>query len=56
MAGLSGVERRILGEAYSGSEAMRNLTVLCDEYGGRFAGTPENQSAAEYLLGKFEDT
>ena len=34
---------------------MRNLTVLCDEYGGRFAGTPENQSAAEYLLGKFEE-
>jgi len=55
MAGLSGVERRILGEVYSSSEAMRNLTVLCDEYGGRFAGTPENRGAAEYLLGKFEE-
>jgi Iap family predicted aminopeptidase len=55
MAGLSDIERRILGEAYSSPEAMRNLTVLCDEYGGRFAGTPESRGAAEYMLGKFEE-
>jgi len=52
---LSGVERRILGEVYSSSEAMENLTVLCDDFGGRFAGTPENRAAAEFILGRFEE-
>ncbi|MCW3978204.1 MAG: hypothetical protein NWF12_00525 [Candidatus Bathyarchaeota archaeon] len=51
---LSDVERKILGEAYSSSEAMENLTVLCDDFGGRFAGSPENRAAAEFILGLFE--
>ncbi len=51
---LSDVERNILGEIYSSSEAMDNLTVLCDEYGGRFVGTPENRAAAEFILSRFE--
>ena len=51
---LTDAERRILGEAYSSSEAMENLTVLCDDFGGRFAGTPENRGAAEFMLGRFE--
>jgi len=55
MSKLDAVERRILGEVYSSSEAMENLTVLCDDHGGRFAGTPENRAAAEFLLGKFEE-
>ena len=53
--GLSGVERRILGEVYSSSEAMTNLTVLCDDFGGRLAGTEENKAAAEFILGRFEE-
>jgi hypothetical protein len=52
---LSDVERRILGEAYSSSEAMENLTILCDDFGGRFAGTQENREAAEFILGRFEE-
>lgn len=52
---LSDVERRILGEAYSSSEAMENFTVLCDDFGGRFAGSPENRAAAEFILGLFEE-
>ncbi|UCH57455.1 MAG: M28 family peptidase [Candidatus Bathyarchaeota archaeon] len=52
---LSEVERRILGEVHSSSEAMSNLTALCDDFGGRFAGTPENREAAEFLLGRFEE-
>jgi hypothetical protein len=51
---LSDVERRILGEAYSSSEAMGNLSVLCDDFGGRFAGSPENEAATEVILGLFE--
>jgi hypothetical protein len=54
-SGLSGVERRILGEVYSTSEAMTNLTVLCDDFGGRLAGTEENKAAAEFILGRFEE-
>ena len=52
---LSKSESKILGEIYSSSEAMDNLTVLCDEFGGRFVGTPENRAAAEFVLGKFEE-
>jgi len=52
---LSKVERKILGEIYSSSEAMDNLTVLCDEYGGRFVGTPENRAAAEFVISRFEE-
>jgi hypothetical protein len=55
MSRLDDVERRILGEAHSSSEAMETLTALCDDYGGRFAGTPENRAAAEFLLGRFEE-
>jgi Iap family predicted aminopeptidase len=52
---ISDIERKILGEIYSSSEAMLNLTVMCDDFGGRFAGTPDNLEAAKYMLGKFEE-
>jgi hypothetical protein len=52
---LSNIEKKILGEIYSSSESMDNLTVLCDEYGGRFVGTPENRASAEFVLSKFEE-
>lgn len=47
-------EKAILGEAYSSRRPLENLTTLCDDYGGRFAGTEENRAAAEYILGLFE--
>jgi hypothetical protein len=53
--GLTDVERRIIGEIYSSYEAIDNLTVLCDEYGGRLAGSPENNGAAEFILSKYEE-
>jgi hypothetical protein len=52
---ISDIERKILGEVYSSSEAMLNLTVMCDDYGGRFAGTQENFEAANFMLSKFEE-
>ncbi len=52
---LSEIEKRIIGEIRSSSEAMDNLIVLCDEYGGRLAGSEENRGAAEFILGKFEE-
>jgi hypothetical protein len=52
---LSDVEMNILGEIYSSSESMKNLTILCDEYGGRLVGTPENRASAEFMLSRFEE-
>jgi hypothetical protein len=51
---LNEAERCILKEAYSSGRAMDNLTTLCDEYGGRFAGSDENR-AAEYVLSLYEE-
>ena len=47
-------ERKLLKEVYSSSRSIENLTTLCDEYGGRFAGSEENKKAAEYILGLYE--
>lgn len=49
------VEKKIFAEVYSSSEAMENLTILCDEFGGRFAGSPENRGAAEFILSRYEE-
>lgn len=52
---LSEAERSVVKEAYESRRAMDTLITLCDEYGGRFAGTDENNQAAEYILGLFEE-
>ena len=36
------LDRQMVGDIYTSQEVMDNLTVLCDEYGARFAGTPRN--------------
>lgn len=48
-------ERKIIGEVYTSSEAYDNLVTLCDRFGGRLAGSPENKGAAEFILGKFKE-
>jgi len=52
---LGEAEERILGEVYSSSEPLENLEILCDEFGGRLAGSRENRLAAEFILGKYEE-
>ena len=52
---LSETEKKVVKEAYNSTRAMTTLTTLCDEYGGRFAGSEENKRAAEYILGLFEE-
>jgi len=52
---LNEVEKRVIGEAYTSTRPLENLTKLCDEYGGRFAGTEMNRGAAEYILGVYEE-
>jgi len=39
----------MVGDIYTSREAMDNLTVLCDDFGSRFAGTPEEKKAADFI-------
>src|SRR5437868_2793881 len=49
------VERRMLGDIYTSSAAMDNLTVLCDDFGSRFAGTEGERRAVDFFLRRFEE-
>lgn len=49
------VDRQIMGDIYTGTEAMDNLLVLCDEFGSRFGGTDGERRAAEFLKSKLEE-
>ncbi len=48
------IDRQMLGDIYTSCEVMQNLTVLCDDFGSRFAGTPEECKAAEFIEGTFD--
>jgi hypothetical protein len=48
-------DRQIVGDIYTSSEAMDNLTVLCDEFGSRFGGTPGERQAAEFMQAKLQE-
>jgi len=47
------IDQRIVGDIYTSREVMENLTVLCDDFGSRFAGTPEERQAAEFIVETF---
>jgi Zn-dependent M28 family amino/carboxypeptidase len=47
------IDRLIVGDIYTSREVMDNLIVLCDEFGARFAGTPEERKAAEFIAETF---
>ena len=40
-ARIEAAERDIVAELALTNEGYKNLTVLCDEFGSRFGGTPE---------------
>lgn len=48
------LDRQIVGDIYTSQEVMENLTVLCDDYGSRFAGTPEEAAAANFIAERFK--
>lgn len=48
------VDRQIVGDVYTSSEAMDNLIVLCDDFGSRFGGTVGERQAAEFFRAKME--
>ena len=49
------IDRQMVGDIYTSPEVMDMLTVLCDDFGSRFGGTPGERQAAEYLKAKMEE-
>jgi len=48
-------DRQIVGDVYTSSETMDNLTILCDDFGSRFGGTEGERQAAEFFKAKMEE-
>lgn len=46
------LDREIIGDIYTTTETMDNLTVLCDDYGSRFGGSAGEQEAVAFLQEK----
>lgn len=49
------LDRQMVGDVYTSTEVMDNLTILCDEFGSRFGGTPGEKLAADFMLAKFKE-
>jgi Iap family predicted aminopeptidase len=49
------IDQKMLGDIHTSSEAMDNLTVLCDDFGSRFGGTPGERAAADFFRDKFRE-
>ena len=47
-------DRQIVGDIYTSNELIDNLSVLCDEFDSRFAGSEEERKAAQFMKGKLE--
>ena len=47
------LDRYLIGEAWTSTEAYANLEQLCD-FGSRFAGSPGNRAARDFILAKFQ--
>ena len=47
------VDQQMVGDIYTSREVMDNLTVLCDDFGSRFAGTPDERGAADFICETF---
>jgi aminopeptidase YwaD len=48
------VDRQIVGDIYTSSQAMEDLIILCDEFGSRFGGTAGERQAAEFFRSRLE--
>lgn len=49
------LDRQIMGDVYTTTEVMDNLTILCDDFGSRFGGTPGEKLAADFMKTKLEE-
>jgi hypothetical protein len=48
------IDRKILADSGTSGESAKNLHVLCDEIGPRFAGTDGYRAAADFMLDAFK--
>jgi Iap family predicted aminopeptidase len=48
------LDKEILGEVYSSTESLDNLTILCDEFGSRFPGTEGDRASVEFMVDKLK--
>ncbi|RKU07331.1 aminopeptidase [Candidatus Poribacteria bacterium] len=48
------IDQQMVGDIYTSREVMDNLTVLCDDFGSRFAGTPDERRAADFICETFD--
>lgn len=48
------IDLMISGDGYTSTEAMDNLTILCDDFGSRFGGTEGEKLAAAFIKQKLE--
>ena len=48
------MDQQMVGDIYTSREVMDNLTVLCDDFGSRFAGTPDERRAADFICETFD--
>ncbi|KAA3659274.1 MAG: hypothetical protein DWQ04_22860, partial [Chloroflexi bacterium] len=48
------IDQKIVGDVYTTSEIMDNLTILCDEFGSRFGGTVGERQAAKFIKTQLE--
>lgn len=48
------IDQKMVGDIYTSTELMDNLTVLCDDFGSRFGGTEGERLAAEFFQIKME--
>jgi len=48
------IDKQIMGDVYTNSEAMANLTILCDDFGSRFGGTEGEKNAADFMVAKMK--
>ncbi|MCA9995642.1 MAG: M20/M25/M40 family metallo-hydrolase [Anaerolineales bacterium] len=46
------IDQKIVGDTYTSSEIMDNLTILCDDFGSRFGGTEGEKLAADFIADK----
>jgi len=52
---LGRIDKLVVGEIFSSNRGFEHLLFLCDELGSRFAGSPQERRAAEYIAEQLEE-
>ncbi|MEM3028294.1 MAG: M28 family peptidase [Candidatus Bathyarchaeia archaeon] len=49
------IDKEIVSEVYTSWEPLENLRILCDNYGSRFPGTPEDFGSINWMVEKLKE-